>query len=67
MAAPITAPVEVTVTKDSESSRVAVNRLGKLHSNERGFSLIESVVSIGILTAVTVSVAQLSPWPRRRT
>lgn len=33
--------------------------MAKLHSNERGFSLIESVVSIGILTAVTVSVAQL--------
>lgn len=30
VAAPITAPVEVTVTKDSESSRVAVNRLGKI-------------------------------------
>ena len=33
--------------------------LARLQSDERGFSLIESAVSIGILTAVTVSVAQL--------
>ena len=37
--------------------------LARLQSNERGFSLIESVVSIGILTAVVVSVAHLFTMP----
>ena len=33
--------------------------LARSPSSDRGFSLIETIVSIGILTAVTVSVAQL--------